>query len=313
MIGGVSWPIVDRVHLGDVAISPHGIAIAAGFVAGLWSMRRSARRVGVDARDVDAIAIRAIVGALVGARLAYVVGHGSELGSIGDVFRLWEGGFSLLGGIAGGVLANLPLLRRRGYRFLQVADAAVIALALGITLGRVGDLAIGDHLGRPTDSPFGFEYTTGELAPPFQCVERADEDCTVGSFRAELSDGSVATVDPGGATLRANDGSVVRGSGVHQTALYDLVSSAALLAFLLWLRRRAPREGTLTLVFGVWYGVVRLLTDSVRIDQRIGGLTGSQWASLVVVAVAIATALRWRVTRGRTYAPTTSGKEDAER
>ena len=44
--------------------------------------------------------------------------------------------------------------------------------------------------------------------------------------------------------------------------------------------RRPRREGILTLTFGLWYGVSRIVEDSLRIDKRFFGLTGSQWTAL---------------------------------
>src|SRR3972149_3755062 len=121
-LGAVGWPVVDRFRFGDsLAISPHGIGIAIGFLIGAWL-----------------------------------------LGRVGPQ----RGGVS-----AGALLINLPRFRGYGYRFFQVMDAAVIALALGIAIGRIGDLVIGDHLGTPTSWALAFRYDGGELAPPFTCEE----------------------------------------------------------------------------------------------------------------------------------------------
>jgi prolipoprotein diacylglyceryltransferase len=52
---------------------------------------------------------------------------------------------------------------------------------------------------------------------------------------------------------------------------------------------RGPRrEGILTLTFGLWYGVSRIVEDSLRIDKRFFGLTGSQWTALTVATLCAA-------------------------
>jgi prolipoprotein diacylglyceryltransferase len=48
------------------------------------------------------------------------------------------------------------------------------------------------------------------------------------------------------------------------------------------------------LVFGVWYGSVRVITDFLRVDRRYLGLTGSQILALVVVLVAGFLLVRYR-------------------
>ena len=50
----------------------------------------------------------------------------------------------LLGGIAGATIANAVNIKRQAYRFrfFQIADAIAPCLALGIAVGRIGDLII---------------------------------------------------------------------------------------------------------------------------------------------------------------------------
>src|SRR3546814_20526789 len=95
---------------------------------------------------------RAAIGALVGARLAYALNHWADYADRPlEVLAVWEGGISLFGGIFGGVLAAVPVMRRKQLPFWTLMDAAAPGLALGILLGRIGDLVVGDHLGEPTD------------------------------------------------------------------------------------------------------------------------------------------------------------------
>jgi phosphatidylglycerol:prolipoprotein diacylglycerol transferase len=133
----------------------------------------------------------------------------------------------------------------------QVLDAAVPGLALGIAIGRVGDLAIADHLGKETS------FALGIRCPPVAVVGE-----TVGSPCPRVV--------------------------VHLTALYDLVGALAALGLLTWLGRRRRWEGQLTLVFTVGYGLVRLAEGAVRVDKRVLlGLDASQLAAALAIAVAI--------------------------
>jgi hypothetical protein len=96
---------------------------------------------------------------------------------------------------------------------------------------------------------------------------------------------------------------LAEGVGVHQTALYDMLLAAVLFAFLWWFIRSPRREGMVTLTFGLWYGSMRLLEDSLRIDKRFGPLTGSQWTALTVATICVAL-LVWFASR-RPEGPTT--------
>jgi phosphatidylglycerol:prolipoprotein diacylglycerol transferase len=298
----VGWPVLDRFRFGDaIEISPHGLGIAIGFMTGAWLFTRVSVQRGIPERLASSIVFWSVVGSLVGARVAYVIAHVSEYASPLDWLKIWEGGISLLGGIAGATIANAVNIKRQEYRFrfFQVADAIAPCLALGIAIGRIGDLIIGDHLGKPTSWLLAWTYEGGTLAPPFSCT---GETCT-----ATLRGGFVETIDRGGATLSDAAGHVLaRGVGVHQTALYDMLLAGILFAFLWWFIRSPRREGVTTLTFGLAYGCIRLLEDSVRIDKRFGPFTGSQWTALTVAILASGMLIYWALSKRP--GPTTPGR-----
>lgn len=239
-------PIV-WLHIGPLRISPHGIGTAVGFLAGVWLFTPVARALGVDEKTINQIAVRGLVGALVGARLAYALNHWSDYSDDPlSVLAVWEGGISLFGGLAGGVLGGITAVYGKRLPFWALMDAAAPAIALGILIGRVGDLVVGDHLGRPTDFALGFRCTGADTASP--CVAPV-------------------------------------GQGVHMPALYDLFSVTVLLVVLLLLRRRARWDGFLVTVFAAWYGAGRFVEDFFRIDDNVAfGLSGSQLTALTLTA-----------------------------
>jgi phosphatidylglycerol:prolipoprotein diacylglycerol transferase len=206
----IGWPVLDRVHIfGSFAISPHGVGIAVGFLFGAWILTREGQKRGLSLGHINSMVFWALVGAIVGARLFWVIAHWRELDGFFDAFAVWRGGISLLGGIAGAVLINVPLLRRYGYRFFQVMDGAAIGLAFGIAFGRIGDLIIGDHFGKPTSWALGFRYEGG-IPAGYSCV--------AGVCREALQGGQSIELSRTGAKLFAANGTVVApGAGVHQT------------------------------------------------------------------------------------------------
>ena len=286
LLAVIGWPILDRIRLGPVAVSPHGLGIAAGYLAGSWWMIREGRKRGLAEEHVGTILLWALVGAIFGARFFYVVGHFSEFDSIGEMVAIWRGGISLIGGITGAMLFAYPVMRRRGYRFLQVMDSAAIGLAFGIIIGRIGDLVIGDHLGKPTDFFLGWAYRGGQLPGPW--VETA-----AGQWTASLAGGFTETLSREGATLLQGSERIASGAGVHQTALYDFFIATGLFLFLYWLSRRPRREGVLIMSFAIWYGLGRVITDFLRIDKTYVGLTGSQLASIAAIVISVLVLLRF--------------------
>ena len=267
-IDPLAWEIVSRIELGPLAVSPHGIGIAVGYLIGAQFMVRRARKYGGPPEaDIWNVLFWALLGAIAGARVGYVAGHLSEVTDGGSnpfgVFAVWQGGISLLGGITGAVLAGLPYMRKKRMGFWRTVDLAAPALALGIVIGRVGDLMIGDHLGKPTNFVLGWRCLgeAGGAAPQSAAV-----------YRAAAAAGDAPSLGCYDITL-------------HQTALYDFFSTLLLLGLLVWLGKRQPNLGLLTVVFAIWYGSMRVVTDFLRVDKRYLGLTGSQiLASLVVLS-----------------------------
>ena len=291
LVASIGWEVLDRIRIGDAfAISPHGIGIAVGYLAGSYVFVHEARRRGISEEQSGTLVLRALVGAIIGARFFYVLGYYGEPGleTFADVLAVWRGGISLIGGIFGAIIVAYPAVRRFRLGFLRTMDPAVIGIALGIVIGRIGDLIIGDHLGKPTSWALAFVYKGGNLSG-YSCLE--------GLCRTTLQAGQkVQEITEGGAVLASAQGQeLARGIGVHQTALYDFFSTMALVLVLLWLNRRAHRTGTLAVTFGAWYGTVRIVTDFLRVDKQVLGLTGSQWASILVVAVCLGTVLWWAV------------------
>ena len=303
-IASVGWPVLDRFRIGDsIAISPHGLGIAIGFLVGSWLLMRLAVQRGIPETLANSIVFWSVIGSLVGARVAYVIAHVSDFASPLDWLKIWEGGISLLGGIAGATIANAVNIKRQEYRFrfFQVADTIAPCLALGIAVGRIGDLIIGDHLGKPTSWLLAWTYEGGTLAPPFSC---SGDSCT-----ATLHGGFAETIDRAGATLSDAAGKVLEhGIGVHQTALYDMLLAGILFTFLWWFIRSPRREGVVTLTFALSYGCIRLLEDSLRIDKRFGPLTGSQWTALAVAIVASGLLIYWAISPRP--GPTTPGRRE---
>jgi phosphatidylglycerol:prolipoprotein diacylglycerol transferase len=284
-IAAIGWPVLDRFRFGRFAISPHGIGIAVGFLTGAWLLGKIGPRRGLDAEHLNSLLFWSLIGAIIGSRLFYVISHYSEFANIGQMLAIWRGGISLLGGIAGAVLINLRSIRKSKYRFFQTLDPFAICLALGIAVGRIGDLIIGDHLGKPTSWLLAWQYKGGTLAPPFSCLN--------GLCQAALKGGQLEKFQRSGAQLLDAQGKMISsGVGVHQTALYDSLLALILFGILWRMNRKPRREGILTLTFGLYYGLCRLLEDSLRIDKRLGPLTGSQWTALTV-AIICATLLVW--------------------
>ena len=98
-----------------------------------------------------------VIGVIVGGRLGFVLFY--EPAYYGafplEIFAVWKGGMSSHGGFIGVGTAIILFAVRRKYPLLALADIAVIPAALGLGLGRIGNLINQELYGRETLFPWG--------------------------------------------------------------------------------------------------------------------------------------------------------------
>jgi phosphatidylglycerol:prolipoprotein diacylglycerol transferase len=254
-------------------VSPHGVGTAVGFLAGAILMARRAEPRGIPRAEVYNAVTWGAVGALIGARGFYVVAHLSQFTNIKDIVAVWQGGLTMFGGFLGGLVLGLWYLHRKGFKIPPALDAAAPGFAVGVLVGRVGDLIIADHLGRHTSFPLGYRIP-------------GPGPCSAGQL-------STARLAPGYGPPYYASGCVV-----HHTALYDFAGTLVLLGFLYWYERRRPAVGSLFAAFAVWYGLQRFVIDFTRnrtlIESHFFGLSGSQWAGLAFAVAGAVWLIRLR-------------------
>lgn len=274
MMAAIAYPPIPIFELGPLQMSLHGVFAALGFVAGAWIATREIRRMGLDAEAYQAVLTWGLVGALLGARYLTTPAALLEGVPLGQALSPLGGSFSIMGGFAGGIVAGLIRMRRTDLPVLPTLDASTFGLALGTVVGRIGDLAIVEHLGRPTTVAWGYGVKPGyDLAPQHDVLE-----CTAGQA---LPGGLCPVPD-----IPSIAGAVEAGApGIyHHVAAYDLMGAGILLGALFLLSRRwqlAP--GRLFFFWVAWYGLQRFVLDSLRFglgDATVGPFTWNQVSGL---------------------------------
>lgn len=152
------YPEIDPVALsvGPFAVHWYGLMYLFGIAGGWWLLQRRAAVADWTSRQVDDIVFWAAVGVIAGGRIGYLLVYteGAWLRDPLILVRVWEGGMSFHGGLAGVLLAMWLYGRSVGRTFLQMTDYIAPVVPIGLGLGRIGNFINGELWGAPTDLPW---------------------------------------------------------------------------------------------------------------------------------------------------------------
>ena len=135
-------------------IAWYGVIIAMGMVLGVLLAIRRAKQVGLKSDLILDFVLIAIPVAIVCARLYYVVFEWeSYKNDLMSVFRIWEGGLAIYGGVLGGLLTAYLFCRYHKFPLFFFLDLAVPSLVLGQAMGRWGNFVNQEAYGNLITDP----------------------------------------------------------------------------------------------------------------------------------------------------------------
>lgn len=131
-------------------------ALLAGFM-----LARTFERLGLKRDSAYSLVLSGTVWGFVGAKVYYLLEHLPTL-TMHDFGGM---GFTWYGGLLGGVVATLVVVRRHHLPLGVVAGAAAVPLTLAYGIGRLGCLLSGDGTyGRPTGLPWAMTFPNGVVS-----------------------------------------------------------------------------------------------------------------------------------------------------
>lgn len=259
---GIGEIVLDRVAftLFGRDIYWYGILIAAAFLAAILYILKRCPQTGIDPDRAMDVLLGSIVGGIVGARAYYVIfSWGSYKDNLPDIFKLWEGGLAVYGGIIGGFLVGYLMCRARKVPFLPMADATAGGIILGQAIGRWGNFINVEAFGSNTSLPWGMAGQTIESY--------------LSRHQAELAAQGII-VDPS--------------MPVHPTFFYESMWCLLGFLFLVWYLGRRRFDGEVVLLYFAWYGAGRSVIEGLRTDSlMLGSFRVSQMLAILLVAVSV--------------------------
>ena len=181
MIPVLLFPQFDPVivQIGPFGIRWYALAYIAGLVLGWRLLRRLVQQPPAVATAVQAddFLTWATLGVVLGGRLGYVLFYQPSvyLAHPLQIFAVWEGGMSFHGGALGVAIAIVWFCWRNAIPLLGFADRVVVAVPIGLGLGRIANFINGELWGRaaPGWLPWAMIFPNGGPIPrhPSQLYE----------------------------------------------------------------------------------------------------------------------------------------------
>lgn len=252
-----------EIPVGDgvITVKFYGVIIAFGLILAALFGGRKAYTWKMSLDHMVDVLIYGIVGAVIGARLYYVIFQWDHYkNNLGDIIKIWEGGLAIYGGIIGGILVAFLVCKKTGLNFIKLLDLIGMSLLIGQGIGRWGNFTNQEAFGTNTTLPWGM-----------------------------TSDKVVSYINSHQAEFARNGFEMNPDLPVHPTFLYE--SLWCLLGFVILYivcQKFYKFEGQLFLGYGIIYGIERTIVEGLRTDSLYIGnttLRASQVLSLAIVVV----------------------------
>jgi len=230
-------PIVFQ--FGPLTVYSYGVCVAAAFLVSLATAAWRLKRYGWRPEVAYDIGIYALLAAIAGARLLYIIEDPGEfLASPWEAFMVWKGGLSYHGGLIAAALAGIVYLRSHRLRVAEGFDLLIPSVALGHAVGRIGCFLNGCCFGAVTRLPWGVVFPEGSTAHSFQLCE-------------------AGLLTPGTAWSLP----------VHPTQLYESLAELGIFVALVLYLPRKKFQGEIFWLYIFLYGTARFLLEYVRADS----------------------------------------------
>lgn len=240
----------------------YGIFIGLGVILGVLLALHEAKRTGQNPDTYLDFIIYAMIIAIIGARLYYVIFSWDFYSQHPEkIFAIREGGLAIYGGIIGGVLTAIVYSRVKKKNFWVMADTMAPSLILGQMLGRWGNFFNKEAFGGFTDNLFAMRYQLSQV--------RAS-DVTPDILQNLVTVNGVDYIQ------------------VHPTFLYESFWSLCVFIILLILQRKKKFNGQVCATYFFGYALGRVWIEGLRTDQLcIGNVPVSQALSAVLIIASV--------------------------
>lgn len=248
---------------GGITIYSFGLMMGISFLIGNYIITQEFKRKKLHPDLASNITLIALIAGVSGSKALYLLENWSLF--IRDPFGMIfsPGGLTFYGGFILATLSIYLYTKKKKIKFIQVADAAGLALLLAYGIARIGCHLAGDgDYGFPTTLPWGTDYSNGTY-PPSAAFRNFPE---------------VTSMFP--------NGIVPDNTLCHPTPVYETIICSVFFLFLWKNRKRWTTDGQMFYTYLVLAGVERFSVEFFRLNPRLMfGLSEAQIIAVILILI----------------------------
>jgi phosphatidylglycerol:prolipoprotein diacylglycerol transferase len=239
-------------NIGNFSVRWYSILILLGIIVAYLLANKESKKFKIPKDFVFDLVFWVVIVGIISARLYYVIFNFSSYSdNILNIFKVWQGGLAIHGGIIGGLITLIIYCKIKNVNPFRMMDIAVPSLIIAQAIGRWGN------------------FFNGEAHGP--------ETTLVNLQNMHLPEFIV-------------DGMNIDGIYYHPTFLYESLWCVLGFLLLLLIRRyyKCLKIGQLTSFYLIWYGTGRLFIESLRTDSlMLGSLKVAQIISIFMIIIGL--------------------------
>ena len=153
---------------GNFEIRFYSLMYIIAIIIAIYFSKRKGEKIGLSKVVIENAVIITFMGAIIGARLYYVLLRWDIYSNTPfEMFAVWHGGLAIHGGIVGGAITAYFYCRLKKLQFLMLGDLTLPFLLLGQGIGRLGNFFNGEAHGVPTIIPLSIIFRVRNIFPDF--------------------------------------------------------------------------------------------------------------------------------------------------
>ena len=247
--------------IGGFSLRWYGVIVMVGVIVGSLMVERVLKRNGENSDTIWDALIWVLPIGILGARLWFVInatlgGDPRYANDPAEIFKVWNGGLHIFGGLLLGGAALIFYLNKNKLDAWLFLDAAGPAMLVGQAIGRIANFINQELYGPPTTLPWGIPISAQHRLVQFQDLIKYPVETT----------------------------------RFHPTFAYEMLWNFAAAGLLLWIWRRYEKEIKPGTIFAGWLllaGIGRAWIEFFRPDQPKIADLGISYSAVVSGLMAI--------------------------